>query len=221
MNIGLLDMSSDQSFGRFCDEFNAVLTSLRRKVTSAGSSMDPAQKQALLQEADHDVSEATSLLENIDIESRSYEYRLRAKSQAKIREFKRDFKDQQARLYAARNEGRGRKSNMTKQEKEARKMVMGQHNTLDQSDRALDSTLNKIAEIQTTGGKTNNQLISQTEQLTSVRDNLDDMEGSLGMSKRVIKRMQRRVATSKLLSAFIILMELGIIVLIIYLKYYI
>lgn len=33
---------------------------------------------------------------------------------------------------------------------------------------ALDNTLNKIAEIQDTGAQTQNQLISQTEQMTNV-----------------------------------------------------
>lgn len=47
----MIDMSSDQTFQQFCDEFDAVITSLRRKITAASSStQDALGKKALIQE---------------------------------------------------------------------------------------------------------------------------------------------------------------------------
>jgi hypothetical protein len=215
----MIDMSSDQSFQHTCSEFDSVMSGLRRKLTSLPDyANDPNRRNALLAEADRDILDATEILETLNVDARSYEMKVRNKAFSKQKQYKQDLNEQKQRLYSIRNNTASNAAKL-KEDKEARKMLVGQANTLAASDAALDNTLNKIQEIQSTGAQTHGQLQNQTEQMKNMKSNLDDMEGSLSMSRRVILRMQRRVATSKLMSAFIILLEIGICALIVYLKY--
>lgn len=211
----MIDMSSDASFQQFCNDFDGKLSTLRRKTTSLITA-DGREKQNIIYQIDNEIQDATDALENAEVEARQYDNKLKQRATQKMRTYKGEF-EQIKRQYQATKNGSDVSSKEAKRE---RKMLVGQNNTLDASGNALDNTLAHIAEISDTGGRTYAQMQAQTEQLNGVNKNLDEMDNSLSDSKKTIMRMRRKLATSKMLFACIIIMEIGIIALIVWLRYY-
>eukprot|EP00475_Leptophrys_vorax_P037217 TRINITY_DN6388_c0_g1_i1.p1 TRINITY_DN6388_c0_g1~~TRINITY_DN6388_c0_g1_i1.p1 ORF type:complete len:134 (-),score=44.51 TRINITY_DN6388_c0_g1_i1:75-476(-) len=91
------------------------------------------------------------------------------------------------------------------------------HNEIEDTTRNIQVT---IEEAENTGNAANRQLVIQREQLQGVQNNLDETEDSLARSKKILSRMARRVITDKITQGAIIVVELGIVALIVWLKWF-
>jgi vesicle transport through interaction with t-SNAREs protein 1 len=70
------------------------------------------------------------------------------------------------------------------------------------------------------GEETSVILEVQTEKMEGMRDSLYDTDNMLDKSRAVLRRMNTRVVTNKLVTGLIILLEIAIAALIIYIKFY-
>eukprot|EP00475_Leptophrys_vorax_P008508 TRINITY_DN1550_c0_g1_i3.p4 TRINITY_DN1550_c0_g1~~TRINITY_DN1550_c0_g1_i3.p4 ORF type:complete len:154 (+),score=49.18 TRINITY_DN1550_c0_g1_i3:670-1131(+) len=89
-------------------------------------------------------------------------------------------------------------------------------------DEMKDTTLaiqRDLDETEHIGVGVNSRLLQQREQIQRTQQGLDDTEDSLARSKKILKRMGRRVLTDKCIQYLIILVELGIIALIVWIKW--
>jgi len=64
------------------------------------------------------------------------------------------------------------------------------------------------------------RLKQQREQLINTREKLDESEETLSRTRRLLNLMGRRVITDKLTQGLIILIELAIIAIIVWVKYF-
>lgn len=108
----------------------------------------------------------------------------------------------------------------SEQYKSQRERLLGNKNLVDTAGDSLQRTTYTLHETTEIGSQTHNQLIQQREQLIKQRDTLDDTNQYLNRSKKVIQRMKRRLVTNKLITYFIILLEIGLLLMIAYIKYW-
>jgi SNARE protein len=91
------------------------------------------------------------------------------------------------------------------------------HNEIADTTKGIQRDLDETEHI---GIGVNSRLLQQREQIERTQGNLDDTEDSLARSKKILSRMGRRVLTDKCIQYLIILIELGIIAMIVWLKWF-
>jgi hypothetical protein len=111
-------------------------------------------------------------------------------------------------------------SNGTDVWKQQREALLGTRNILDDTSSSLDRTTFALAETEQIGGDTHQQLLQQREQFARQKEMLEDTNDFLSRSKRVMNRMKRRIITNKLIQYIIIALELALLLLIAYVKYW-
>jgi len=215
---------SDDTFAKFEEEFGAISNALARKINSIPLQDDKESQLNLIQEAEQEVADGTTCINNIEMEIRHYPYHLKAKAQAKLRELTKKFDDQKTELSQLKPGATSKKTFSSQQEREAyrdqRNRLLGAKKAVDNTSISLDNTIRSIEETQTTGALTSAQLIQQRETLIHSRETIRETDDVLQRSRKLLIRMRRRIVTNKLIVGVIILVELGIIALIVYLKWY-
>jgi hypothetical protein len=105
-------------------------------------------------------------------------------------------------------------------DRQQRRNLVAASATLDVTDDHLSHTEYVLAETVEVGAAASTQLRQQREQLLNASDNTAEMNSLLIQSRSVLNRMRRRIVANKMIQAFIIFLQLGIIALIIYFRYY-
>jgi len=212
--------NEEETFEQFEEEFNALTQSLARKLDAVGTITDSAAAGALLQEAEADVMDAKTCMNNIELELRHWPYSVKSKCQARLRKLKQDFDRQQRSLKDAEpgNETAmpgGMSKSDQKRWKDQRKRLLNTKSVVDSTSLQLDRTAQKLNETTDIGSETTLALRAQTEQMRRARETIRETDSLLVKSRKTLRRMSRRVITNKLIQAMIILLELAIIVLIV------
>jgi vesicle transport through interaction with t-SNAREs protein 1 len=101
-----------------------------------------------------------------------------------------------------------------------RDKLLQAHQVHQQIDETTGYIKRDLEETEKIGIAVNSRLANQREQLESVRDNLEETEDSLARSKKVLNRMGRRVLTDKCTQFLIIVVEIAIIGIIVWAKYF-
>jgi len=91
---------------------------------------------------------------------------------------------------------------------------------LEKSNRTLKQAMATAEESVQIGIGAMDKLNEQTNTMKRVKGNLGDVNEQLGHAKRIMRTMARRVVTNKLIMAAIILVLLGALGLIVYLKWF-
>jgi len=209
---------SDDTFRTFEEEFSSLSSSLQRKLDSIAEQDDQASRSNLITEAEADIDDCNNRISNIEIEIRQYPMNLKRKVEARLKELKARFNEQVSEL--GRLKDSRPKSQNSSRNKDQRNRLLGVQEEMNQTDDSLDNTTRVIEETAHSGALTANQLYDQREALIRANENLKATDGILTNSRKLLIRMRRRIVTNKLISCLIILVEMAVIALIVYLKYY-
>lgn len=104
--------------------------------------------------------------------------------------------------------------------KQERERLLTAKGMIDEDDESIRRTIQTIGETTEVGIATTVELQEQRESMIRSKDALNESNDFLVRSRNTLRRMRRRLMTSKLISFAIILVELLIIALIIWLKYF-
>jgi len=223
---------SDDAFNNFEEEFQSITSSLARKIASISHlGGDPGQQKSLIEEAEGDIYDANKALQKIEQEVRHYSYNLKSKAQARLRQLQSDFEAQVAKLGGIKKSideggsgGTGSPAGLSPADarkwKDDRKRLLGAHALTTDTGETLGRTQHAIDETLEAGAATSQALLAQREQIINQRDTVRQTDDLLGRAAGTLRRMRRRIMTNKILQAVIILVEMGIVALIIYLRYY-
>lgn len=217
---------SDEVVKQYQEQLEALIASIGRKLDSANSlpHTDIKGFQQLAQDAEADIYDGKQTLTRLEAEVRGLPYNIRSKLASGISSVKQRFEQQQYRLIQLRDIQGAKAANMSRADeanwRDQRQRLLGAKNVVDETSASLDRTTRSLMETTEIGVATTIQLQQQREALLRSQDNLKQTDDFLSKSKRALTRMRRRLMTNKLIQAFIILLELGILGLIIYLKYY-
>lgn len=87
-------------------------------------------------------------------------------------------------------------------------------------DSSLDRTSRALAETVEVGAETASLLLSQREIFLKQKNSLQETDNFVTLSKKTLSRMHRRIISSKIIQCLIILLEIALIILIVYFKYF-
>jgi len=211
-------MSDNDTFKAFEEEFGSITSSLARKLSSIPLQQDK-DRETLISEAEADIADANNCLNNIEMEIRHYQYAQKTKANNTLRELRSKF-DQQKQEFESLKKGRKTPKNDDPKHRDQRNRLLGVKKHVDDTTLSLDNTTRTLQETAVTGAATSVQLQEQREVFIRSRQNLRDTDDVLARSRKLLIRMRRRLVTNKLISFIIIMVELGIIALIVWLKYY-
>jgi len=219
-----MSRSLDDKFAQFEDEFKAITESLTRKITAMTTEKDAQAVEKVGLEADNDIEDAKNAIQNIEREMRKWPYDQKTRAQARIRVVNAEFEEKTKQVAAmmARSESGGAPEGLSKADKkrwkEERRRLLGANQAIDNSSISLQRTAQTLAETQAQGAATSNTLVEQRELIVRARETVRETESALTKSRRILRRMSRRVVTNKLIQGLIILLEVAIIFLIVYFK---
>jgi len=209
--------SGSDALSTYEEEANSILSSLTRKVDRADSTPDTTERASLCAESETDVADVERVVRQMVVELRHLPFNSKQRYQQRVN-------DLQNRLDVQRERLTGIKKNRPRGEPEQnagqRARLLQAKRAVDDSGESLDNTLSAISESTATGAQTAIQLQQQRDQLVHAKDNLRETDNILGRSRKLLIRMRRRIITNKLITGVIILVELALIALIVYLKYY-
>jgi hypothetical protein len=216
-------MSDTEAFSKFEEEFGAMSGALARKIASIPLTDGKDAVAQALTDADSDVADMANSISAIETELRHYPYNAKARAQATLKDLTAKFdgqKQELAKLKPGAAKPKFRNEQEAREWRDQRSRLLAGKEIIDDTSASLDSTARVIEETAGVGAATSQQLVHQREQFISARETIRETDDVLDRSRKLLLRMRRRVVTNKLITAFIILVELALCALIIYLKYY-
>eukprot|EP00455_Lapot_gusevi_P017542 TRINITY_DN1938_c0_g1_i1.p1 TRINITY_DN1938_c0_g1~~TRINITY_DN1938_c0_g1_i1.p1 ORF type:complete len:220 (+),score=32.23 TRINITY_DN1938_c0_g1_i1:80-739(+) len=218
MAYELNKMSSVEEFEQYERDYSRLTTELSKKISElSGSGLKPERRADLAQLADKDVYDINGLLKKWEIEIRSLSYHVKSKYSGQLKLYRTSFETQKQDLSRARNAA-GRRVGQDNEDSRAK--LLEAESALESSDRSLHNTRRALMESEEIGKDVTIVLHQQRQQLQNSRDALKETDDNLNKARKTLTSMGRRVLTDKLTQSVVVLIELGIIGLIVYLKYY-
>jgi len=216
-------MSDNDSFAKFEDEFAAISTALARKLNSIPQQEDREAKAQLIAEAESDLADAENRITTIETGLRHYEYQMKTKCQQKVRECSRKLGEQKDQLQVVKSGAASRSFRNAQEEREwksQRGRLLDGREIVNDTGQSLENTQRTLEETHAVGAAAGAQLVGQRGQLEKSLETLHETDAVLARARKLLIRMRRRVIANKLLTGIIILIELGVVGLIIWLKYF-
>ncbi len=193
------------------DDYSSLSTSLGLKISKISASSGNT-KQQLITAAYNQVEQIYKLIDIMDQELADNP-RLKKKYGPVAQRIKAAHDDQRNQLDGVA----GHKT--SSQQSSVRQQLLEAHEYHDNIDGHLLTTRRVLAESETIGVNVTSGLRMQREQLVNTRDMLEDADESLSRSQITLRRMKRRLMTDRCTQFLIITVELGLISLIVYLKW--
>jgi len=223
---------ADNLFANYEQDFRDVYSSLENHLRNIGN-IATDQKLAEIKKAESDIRDAEDILQSMNLNARNVPGAQGQRLQAKI-------KDYEGKVAASKKDLRRTELTVTSMVERDTLMgggsaVLGSELTtsLDQRERLLAGTdkLNRTntvlqdarrtaEETVATGATILDNLGRQRETMERGLGRLDDINDKLARSSKILSAMARRVATNKLIMAVIVIVLLGAIGLIVWLKWF-
>jgi uncharacterized protein (DUF3084 family) len=227
---------SEEGFAQLEEEFVTMSAALGRRLVDIQRGAGGDLKDAF-QEAEQDAYDAANTLKKLEQEVRSLSYHAKSKAQTKLDGLQATFKAQRAKLDALKASGgtddgsegstgggAGAGDGMSRadrqKQKDQRKKLLGARATSDESSESLARTQQALRQAEENGTDTAATLLKQREQLIAARDTIRETDDFLLRSQKTLRRIRRRLVTNKLITGFIILLQLATVALIVWLKWY-
>jgi len=217
---------NNDAFKALEEEFHSITNALSRKISSISSTSDRAEVASLTQEAENDIYDANNVVKKMEVEVRHYPYNLKATAQQQITVLRNSLDAQRKDLERAKNKveppnlGQRRTGRQERQaHNDQRKMLLEGRDAVVSSEQSMLNTQRTLEETYEVGSTTSTRLLEQREQILRARDAVHETDDVLSRSKRILQRMARRTVTNKLITATIIVLELGAIGLIVYFRF--
>eukprot|EP01006_Ploeotia_vitrea_P033032 TRINITY_DN65180_c0_g1_i4.p1 TRINITY_DN65180_c0_g1~~TRINITY_DN65180_c0_g1_i4.p1 ORF type:complete len:241 (+),score=110.41 TRINITY_DN65180_c0_g1_i4:122-844(+) len=221
----------DSEYAQLEEQYHAVTSALGRKIsalqTVARTALTPdvvQQKEALVEECENDIYEANQVIQKMEVEVRHYPYHLASKVRQQIKQFrsgletqKRDFNRIRL-LQPSSSAVQAQRRNDASHRSQRRALLQANQSVMRQ-DQSLANTTRLLDEATETGIGVTTSLHEQREQLLRSKDAVAETNTVLVRARRTLQRMARRAVMNKVLTGFVIFVELLAIVLIVYLKW--
>lgn len=155
---------------------------------------------------------------------RAWPFNQKSRAQARVAALNAEVEEQRKQVQDLmdRYDGGGEPAGLSKSDrkrwKDERKRLLGANQAVDNSSISLERTAQTLAEAHAQGAATSATLVEQREIIIRSRDTLRETDSYLVKSRKILRRMTRRVVTNKLIQMVIIILEVAIVVLVVYFK---
>lgn len=219
-----MQRSPDDQFAQFEDELKAITESLARKITTMGAEKDAQAADKIARDCEQDFKDAKTSIERIERDMRAWPFNQKSRAQARVAALNAEVEEQRKQVQDLmdRYDGGGEPAGLSKSDrkrwKDERKRLLGANQAVDNSSISLERTAQTLAEAHAQGAATSATLVEQREIIIRSRDTLRETDSYLVKSRKILRRMTRRVVTNKLIQMVIIILEVAIVVLVVYFK---
>ncbi|XP_072896252.1 vesicle transport through interaction with t-SNAREs homolog 1B [Hemitrygon akajei] len=220
---------SSEEFEKMHEAYIGVYEELRsqyEQVTGCSGEL----KKRFLREIDGKAEEANEILDGMEKEIRNAPLSYRNQMNIKIRSYRKDVSklqrdarnsdsgygarsDFKYAVYRAENE---QSNHLASQ----RALLLQGTDSLNRASQSLDRSHRIAAETDQIGSEIIEELGEQRDQLERSKDRLINTGENLSRSRKILRAMSRRIMTNKLLLGIIILLEVGILGTVVYLKFF-
>ncbi|KAH3850852.1 vesicle transport through interaction with t-SNAREs homolog 1B-like isoform X1 [Dreissena polymorpha] len=214
---------SSEKFENLEDDLSTAIDRLR-PIISDISSQTGEQKKNAIRQAERKLEEANFLMHEMENEAKIAPVQYRTQMLGRLRQFKRNLEDLTRDLKRKKEVGFSSADNLGLDRDD--RLEASQRNRLIQGTQSLNRTSESIARSQQIAAETDqvgveiiDELGRQREVLTRTKGRLQDTDAELGKSRKILKTMAMRIMTNKMILIVIILLELGILGLIVYLRF--
>ncbi|CAH1790910.1 unnamed protein product [Owenia fusiformis] len=214
---------SSERFEGIQDDLESLIQSLKQKVNDRISKCGGEERKRLVREVEKGVEEGNILIQEIEGEVKVAPPSFRTQMLSTVRNYRRQL-DQVGRELRQANSSFG---SVNSSRNEFEDMTAAQRGRLLQGTESLNRTSQSIgrshriaAETDQIGTEIIDELGTQRESLIRTRDRLEDTHENLSRSRRILNTMNRRLITNKLLLIVIILVEIIILGVLIYWKFF-
>ncbi|ORX80625.1 V-snare-domain-containing protein [Anaeromyces robustus] len=218
-------------FNTYENEFNALAAEINDTIENKLKKSIGEKKKQLLNQLERELDEADEIVSQMDVEIRSLNTSTRIQLQPKIKEYKSELDGLKKKLKTAYNDvteerrqllGENNNDNVDIIIDDLDKRTKLQKNTekLINSSKRLQNAHRMALEAEQTGASTLNVLYGQRQQMEHAQETLRSANTFLDTSTKLLKDMQRRIRTNKLMAYLIILILIILIILTIYIKWF-
>jgi vesicle transport through interaction with t-SNAREs protein 1 len=218
------------NFDAYDQEYQKVYSLILRKIKSLPNFAGERKKVAI-RETEKEIEDAESLIRQMDQEINATNNNpMRARLQPKVKGYQTDIQRarrelQQAATQASNATNRddlfagGGNQDYQVQFLDQRTNLLAGNERLGQTSDRLQNAHRLAVQNETIGTNVLGELHGQRQQIIRATNKLDEVDDHVRTSRTILTGMARRVATNKMILAFIILMLVAAIGLIIYLKW--
>lgn len=215
-------MSDSLVVERFGETSQTSLNTLKSRLTAAAASRTPHEKRTSIEEAESCIRAIELQVKEFERERKHLDFGAKQDADRRIKSVQKELEDGRKQLKDFKQEQATENMNAAQQAefREQRQKLLESRDIADSNSSSLQRTNRMIQESTAVSIDTSERLESQTERMESMKSTLKETDGVLDKSRMLLRRMRSRLVTNKMITAVIILLELGILALVIYIKYY-
>ncbi|XP_041468119.1 vesicle transport through interaction with t-SNAREs homolog 1B-like [Lytechinus variegatus] len=223
-------MSSEQ-FERIEDDYRTLCDTVKYKLEARIPNSSGEERKKLVREVLRETEDLLLMVTGLENEARPAPGSFRTQLMGKVRSYRREVERLQrdAQRFSGQASGRDEllsgglysaKSDFEAHQDTQKNRVIGGIESLNRASQSLDRTQRIAAETDEIGVGILDELDGQKEQLIRTRERVEDIDDGLSKSRRILNSMARRVITNKLILSGIILVELAILGVVIWWKFF-
>jgi vesicle transport through interaction with t-SNAREs protein 1 len=211
----------DSAYVQYEQEFSRKINTIKSKIAQVRK-LTGENKKNTVQEVERLLEDAKHTLRNMEeYVSKTNNRSLQQKNRSHLNELtglQRDLQNAQMDTFA-RNPEYGYSDDIEAQNMDQRMRLLHGNQKLDETSDRLQNTERIAVETEGIGVSVLGELSNQRQQLERTRDNLGKIDDNITRSRKILASMSRRIATNKMILAFIILILAAAIGLIVYFKW--
>lgn len=222
-------MSSEQ-FEHYEFEFENITKSINKKINSQLPNFTGEQRKACQRQAQKEIERAEDLLQDMEMETRSAPPSYRTKMNVRVQGYRADIEKFRRDLTNASSGGGGSYQNdrdalfsggdsFEGQNYNQRSRLLDNEQTLGRTSDRISNAQRIGEESEAIGAGVLSELGSQRETIIRTGQKVSSTDANLGKSRRILNAMARRIMTNHLIMVLIIIVLMGILGLVIYLKF--
>jgi len=219
-------------FDNYEREFKNISATISAKINLLPNTSGDEKAKAA-SNIEKELSEAESLVQQMDLEVRSMAGALRSELQGRVRAYKTTFSDMKKRFHDSRSafgssvsqrdellSGGKRSVELTAEAHGQRARLLAANESLQTSTTRLEQTQRIVSDTEEIGVSILGDLSQQRETLQGTRDKLRGVDTDLARSRKILTSMARRAVANKFIMVGIIIALFLFIALIVYIQWF-
>ncbi|XP_048737945.2 vesicle transport through interaction with t-SNAREs homolog 1B-like isoform X2 [Ostrea edulis] len=216
---------SSEKFESLDDDFTSILDSLRERIERKIPNYSGEERKTAIRHAERNMEEANIIYQEMEEEAKVAPISARTQMLSKLRNYRREMDQLNRSMKKATTSSFGVSDTYgfernDRAEASQRAKLMEGTQILNRTTDSIARSHQISAETDQIGVDTIDELGRQRDVLERTRDRLVDTDTNLSRSRKILKTMAMRVMTNKMILIVVILLELGILGVVVWWKFF-
>lgn len=226
---------SSENFESLEDDFISMKDGLTNKINDLLQKSSGERRKNLARDIQRELDDAQRLLEDLELEAKNAPYPYKLQMNNRLKQHRQDLlnlnrkvsqsdnssaSSNRSQLFARSNQTDGAALSSSGMVTNNRGKLLQMNETIDRTTETVYRTQQIAAETDQVGIAVVDELGTQREALIRTKERLVDTDVNLTRSRKILRSMYRRVMTNKLILVVIIILELGILVGVVWYRFF-